>query len=79
MKNEFNTIGKRIKARMVALGITGSELAATLSYSRQHISHLVKGRSKPNVNAIPALARALECSIEWLLTGSDRAPKARRR
>lgn len=62
-------IGKRVRQRMDALGIrTQAELARRLGWQPFQVSRIMAG-TKPWARNLEALARALECSPHWLLTG----------
>lgn len=69
-------VGKRIKHRLVDLEMSQSALTDKLGYGRnrhQTVSNWVRGENMPDTLILPALCRALDCSIEWLLTGQQHA------
>lgn len=70
------TIGQRIKHRLIDLEMSQSDLARKLAYGKsrhQTVSMWANDTNLPETRVLPALARALECSIDWLLTGNESA------
>ena len=61
-------LGKNIKARMKALGITQSELAERANLTQVMIHKLTSGKSTKSTRIVD-LARALHCTPEELLYG----------
>ncbi len=65
------TIGQRIKARRIALGLTQDELARRLGYkTKDAISKIETRDSDMKINTIDKFAHALNCSVEYL-TGKE--------
>lgn len=60
-------LGKRLRERRVALGLTQDELAARLFVTRQTISNYERGLSEPYLDTLRRLAEALETDIVALL------------
>lgn len=65
----MNTIGSRIAQKRKALGMTQEALAAQLGISSQAVSKWENDLSAPDIGLLPALAKALNCSTDELLTG----------
>jgi len=70
------TVGQRISSLRKARGYTQEQLAKVLHVTGQAVSKWEKGHALPDTNLLPALARALNSSIDQLLTGEDLAFKA---
>lgn len=52
-------------------GLSQVDLADTLGVSRQSVSKWETEESKPDINKLPALAKALDVSIDWLLSEEE--------
>jgi transcriptional regulator with XRE-family HTH domain len=68
------TLGQRIKHRLIDLEMSQSALAKKLGYGKalpQTVSMWANDTCLPETRVLPALARALDCSIDWLLTGNE--------
>jgi len=64
------TLGERIREARLAKGLGQRGLAEASGVSQGHISHAESGkRQELGPTVLGALARALEVSPEWLLTG----------
>ena len=64
---------ERARRRMADLGITQEDLCALLKVkTRGAVGHYLAGRRKPTPEQVEALAEALQCSVDWLLTGRGR-------
>jgi transcriptional regulator with XRE-family HTH domain len=62
------TIGTRIKAQRKRRRFTQAELARRAGLTQAHVSQLEAGaRENPQANVVLALARALDCSTDYLL------------
>lgn len=59
--------GKRIKERMLELGLTPTEMERRTGYSRVTISRYCNGETKIPISRLPNIANALTCSQEYLL------------
>jgi len=70
MANESETIGQRLRARRVELGLTLAEVAEKAGLSLPYVSNLERGRGNPTLEALGALARALDIPLASLL-GED--------
>jgi transcriptional regulator with XRE-family HTH domain len=67
MANESETIGQRLRARRVELGRTLAEVAEQSGLSLPYVSNLERGRGNPTLEALEALARALDVPLSSLL------------
>ena len=65
----MNTIGTRIAKKRKTLGLTQDTLAAQLGISSQAVSKWENDISAPDIGLLPALAKALNCTTDELLTG----------
>ena len=66
----MNTIGSRIAQKRKALGLTQEALATQLGISSQAVSKWENDISAPDIGLLPALAKALNCTTDELLTGA---------
>lgn len=67
----MNTIGSRIAQKRKALGLTQEELAQQLGVSSQAVSKWENDISCPDITLLPALAKALGCTTDALLSGKE--------
>jgi transcriptional regulator with XRE-family HTH domain len=67
MANESETIGQRLRARRVELGRTLAEVAEQSGLSLPYVSNLERGRGNPTLEALGALARALDIPLASLM------------
>lgn len=67
MANESETIGQRLRARRVELGRTLAEVAEQSGLSLPYVSNLERGRGNPTLEALGAIARALDVPLSRLL------------
>ena len=67
MANESETIGQRLRARRVGLGRTLAEVAEQSGLSLPYVSNLERGRGNPTLEALQALARALDIPLASLV------------
>ncbi|WP_163833260.1 S24 family peptidase [Spartinivicinus ruber] len=68
----MTSFGERLKARRKELEMTQNALGKEVGVSGAAISQLEKGDTKGSKGEnLFALARALQCSPEWLLTGNE--------
>lgn len=63
----FKTIGKKIKERRTAQGITQESVATQLDVNPSHISNIETGRAHPSLTALVKIANILECSVDCFL------------
>ena len=66
----MDTIGSRIAQKRKALGLTQEALASQLGISAQAVSKWENDISAPDIALLPALAKALNCTTDELLTGN---------
>lgn len=64
-------IGIRIKTRRNELHITQAQIQESCGISSGNLSGIENGRYLPSAAALIELARILDCSIDWLLTGES--------
>jgi transcriptional regulator with XRE-family HTH domain len=67
MANDNETIGQRLRARRVELGLTLAEVAEKAGLSLPYVSNLERGRGNPTLEALGALARALDTPLASLI------------
>lgn len=70
MGDTSGTIGQRLRARRVELGLTLAEVAERAGLSLPYISNLERGRGNPTLEALGGLARALDIPLAGLV-GED--------
>ncbi|MDI9801335.1 helix-turn-helix domain-containing protein [Citrobacter koseri] len=68
---DMSTIGKRINAARVSLGMSSGELESAVNLPSGFIAAWETGRSIPSSKHIDELAKTLETSVTWLLTGKE--------
>lgn len=70
------SIGKRIDTRLNQINWRDSELARRAGVPRSTISRIVSGEIKsPRAEVLEALSKALNVSIDWLVTGKESKSK----
>lgn len=62
-------IGKRVKYRRKQLNLKLNELQSICGISSGALSGIEHGNRTPSVTAFYKLAEALQCSVDWLITG----------
>lgn len=67
----MSTIGSRVRAARQRLGLTMKQLHDLTGLSTGNISDIENDRNTPSVSSLIPLGRALECSLDWLLTGEE--------
>ena len=67
----MNTIGSRIAQKRKAKEMTQEELAAQLGVSSQAVSKWENDISCPDIALLPALAKALNCTTDAILSGKE--------
>ena len=65
------TIGQRIRSRRKELNLTMKDIFERENIKTGNLSELENDKYLPSVQTLIALGRVLECSIDWLLTGSE--------
>lgn len=66
---DFKAIGLKIKERRQTLGITQEFIANVLEVNPSHISNIECGRANPSLTALVKIANALECSVDYFISG----------
>ncbi len=64
-------IGERIKHLREESRITQAELAKEIGVSPGNVGDRERGRAKPGFDALLALSRFFQISVDWLMTGED--------
>lgn len=65
----LNELGARIRGRREKQGLKQADLAAAVRVSPQAVSKWERGENAPDISVLAPLARLLDVSVEWLLTG----------
>lgn len=68
---ELQAFGKRLKQSRENLGISQEELARLVGTNKGAISGYENGKTNPRQSIIVEFAKALNVSINWLITGYD--------
>jgi DNA-binding transcriptional regulator YdaS (Cro superfamily) len=72
-------IGSRVRRLRLALEMKQGEAARRIGINPTLLAELEKGRCRFAAERLPAIARALSCTTDWLLTGDeDLEPEALR-
>ncbi len=75
MHSSTETIGHRLRARRVELSLTLAQVAEQAGLSLPYVSNLERGRGNPTLDALNALARALDIPLASLMGDEgDRDP-----
>lgn len=61
----------RIRERRTQLNMTQDQLGERCNTGKSAVSQWEKGSTVPSVETLLLLREALNCSIDWLLTGAD--------
>ena len=69
----METVGQRLRTARKRRGLTQPQLAQRSGVSQTSISDLERGRSDTSRDLV-SLARALDCSLDWLADGNGPAP-----
>lgn len=64
------SIALRLKARAEHLNINQAELARLTNSTKSVVSAWFNGKNLPRAEGLADIARHLDCSIDWLLTGN---------
>ena len=68
MAVDAQKVGRRIQEVRKSRGLTQAELAQTLDLSTKYISNIECGFKTPKLNTFVAIANALQCSADLLLS-----------
>ena len=66
-KMDYKAIGNRIRKLRVSKGFTQEKLAKMAGVSFPFVGHIERGTRKMSVETLLAIARALDCSVDFLL------------
>ena len=61
-------IANRIKEIRLSKKMTLQQVADKMGTSRMNISKIESGRQSPNVSTLEKIARALDCTVEVIIT-----------
>ena len=65
------SFAKNLSAAMSAQMISQSELALAINKCKSSVSQYLSGRSVPRQDVQQAIAKALDCTVEWLNTEDE--------
>lgn len=65
------TIGQRIRSRRKELNLTMKDIFERENIKTGNLSELENDKYLPSVQTLISLGRALDCSIDWILTGAE--------
>jgi HTH-type transcriptional regulator, cell division transcriptional repressor len=65
------TVGERIHSRRKALRLTMKDIFNTEGIQTGNLSELEHDKYQPSVQTLISLSRALDCSVDWILTGEE--------
>ena len=68
---DANDFATRLQTLRKALGMTQEELAEALNVSLEHLSKMERGKRKPSIDLIVAMACYFHVSTEYLLMSKD--------
>ena len=72
------SVADRIRQARTAKGLSQGTLARTIGKRRTHVNEWENARGTPRWPNLQLLARALDVSTEWLLTGQGDGPRRTR-
>lgn len=68
---DYTLIGKRIKQKRTAAHITQERLAEMINVTVGYISQIERCITKPNLDMLSEIGRALDCDIGYFISGAD--------
>lgn len=71
MELDMHTIGLRIKNRRKELRLTQIDIKSAVGISSGNISDIENGNRLPAASTLVQLAKILDCSVDWILTGTS--------
>ncbi len=71
---EQGVLGQRLRARRLELDLTLAQVAERSELSLPYVSNLERGRGNPTLEAVSALAEALETTLAALVGEDEPAP-----
>jgi len=78
MPSVAEIFGSSLRRIRTQRGITQKELGAVTGMSHTFIGEMERGLKAPNLNAVIALAQALDAGVDELMSGFIRQPASRR-
>ncbi|SDT34856.1 helix-turn-helix domain-containing protein [Microterricola viridarii] len=70
------TLGRRIRQRRTAIGMTLEQLAAAIDRAPSQVSTLENGKREPRLSMLRTIAQALDTSVDELLRSEAPSPRA---
>lgn len=70
---DYAAIGRRIRARRTALGLTQGALAARVGVSASFVGHLERAEKIPSIETLARLCACLSVSMDALVLGRQQA------
>lgn len=70
-RSNFEGVGERIAQRLNELKLSQKDVYSVTGFSKTTMSNYVNGKRLPNTSELYQLAKFLDVSMEWLLTGND--------
>lgn len=67
---DYKEVGKRIARRRKYLGLKQSDVVENTEFSGNYVSHLETARTKPSIEAIMLVCKALDTTPDYLLLGA---------
>lgn len=71
MQIDMISVGNRIKQRRQSLNLTQTDIYQKCGVASGALSQIENGTRTPSIIIFYKLAQTLECSMDWLLTGSS--------
>lgn len=71
MDVNMNSIGKRIKTRRKELQLTQTDIFEMCGVRSGALSRIENGTSTPSIILFYKISKALQCDINWLITGDS--------
>lgn len=71
------SLASRLRTLREIAGVSAREASALSGLSPSHVALLETDRHRATTDTVAAIARAFGVSIDWLVTGNDKAPTAR--
>ncbi len=65
------SLGRRIKERREALGLTQQQLAGALGLTPQHISAIEQDKRAPSLPSLAKMAEELGVTVDFLVAGKE--------
>ena len=75
MDMDYKAIGKRVRAMRKARGYTQEQLAERADISFPFVGHIERGTRVMSIKTLDSLARALDCSADYLLGNAQEDSK----